>query len=177
MSVTVPALIETTRLILRPLTRDDVDAIFAVIGDPVAMRHYPRAFTYEDAEQWIARNLRRYEENGHGMMALVLKTTGEVIGDCGIACQLVEGETMLEVGYHLRRDRWGNGYAIEAARASIAFGFRELAAERIVALIRPENMPSRRVADRNGMTVERLVVHSGLPHLLYVITREKHGQT
>ncbi len=167
--------LETPRLVLRPLTRDDVDAIFAIIGDPIAMQYYPRSFTREDAVEWIDRNLRRYENDGHGILALVLKSTGEVVGDCGIVRQIVEGEPMLEVGYHLRRDNWGQGYATEAARACIDYAFRDLGAEKVVALIRPENVPSRRVAERNGMHAERQVMHSDLPHLLYVMTRETHG--
>jgi [ribosomal protein S5]-alanine N-acetyltransferase len=168
--------LHTPRLTLRRLCVDDVDAIFAIIGDPIAMQHFPRSYTYEDAVEWIERNLRRYEIDGYGIMAIVLNRTGDVIGDCGIARQDVEGESMLEVGYHLRRERWNHGYATEAARACMGYAFRELGAGKVVALIRPENMPSRRVAERNGMQVERLAVHAGLPHLLYVITRENYGQ-
>src|SRR5580700_2928137 len=98
---------QTERLVLRRLTPDDADAIFAVIGDPVAMKYYSQTFTREDAVKWIERNMSRYENDGHGLLAMVLKSTGEVVGDCGIAKQDVEGETMLEVGYHLRRDQWG----------------------------------------------------------------------
>ncbi len=168
-------MIETERLILRSLTRDDVDVIFAIIGDPLTMQYYPRTFTREDAVEWIERNLRRYE-NGHGLLAIVLKGSSEMIGDCGLARQEVEGEEMLEVGYHLHRDHWGHGYATEAARACMDYGFRELGAGKIVSLIRPENTPSRRVAERNGLRVERTVTHSGLPHLLYVISLEEHAQ-
>ncbi len=167
--------LETERLLLRPLAPDDVDAIFAIIGDPVAMRYYPRTFTREDAVEWIERNQLRYE-SGHGIMAVLLKANDELVGDCGLVQQTVEGESMLEVGYHLRRDHWGHGYATEAARACMDHGFRRCGADRIVSLIRPENVPSRRVAERNGMQVEREVVHQGLAHLLYVITRESYGQ-
>jgi RimJ/RimL family protein N-acetyltransferase len=154
---------------LRYLTPDDVDSIFAVIGDPVAMQYFPRTYDRKDAEEWIERNLRRYAEHGHGIYAVVLKTTGDVIGDCGLAIQQIAGGPELEVGYHLRRDQWGHGYATEAARACIAYAFREFGAEKVVSLIRPENLPSRRVAERNGMEVEGEVTHSGLPHLLYAI--------
>ena len=160
--------LSTPRLTLRRLRTEDVDAILAVIGDPIAMQYYPRHYTCEDAVDWIERNQRRYENDGLGLMALVLNRTGEVIGDCGIVRQDVEGESMLEVGYHLHRDHWGHGYATEAARACMDYAFRELAATRVVSLIRAENVPSRRVAERNGMRVERQVTHSGLPHLLYV---------
>ncbi len=163
--------LETERLILRRLRPDDVDAIFAVIGDPVAMQYFPRTYDRKDAEEWIERNLRRYAEHGHGIYAVVLKTSGDVIGDCGLAIQQIEDGPELEVGYHLRRDHWGHGYATEAARACIAYAFRELSAEKVVSLIRPENLPSRRVAERNGMQIDRQVTHSGLPHLVYAISK------
>jgi [ribosomal protein S5]-alanine N-acetyltransferase len=167
----VDPVLETERLILRRLRPDDVDAIFAVIGDPVAMKFFPHAFEHKDAEEWIERNLRRYAEHGHGIYAVVLKTNGDVIGDCGLAIQQIGNGPELEVGYHLRRDQWGHGYATEAARACIAYAFREFGAEKVISLIRPENLPSRRVAERNGMQIERQVIHSGLLHLVYAISK------
>src|ERR1035441_853663 len=121
-------ILETERLTLRRLHPDDADAIFAVLGDVIAMQHYPRRFARKDAEEWIERNLRRYAEHGHGLYAVVLKASGEVIGDCGLVTQQIEGRPELEVGYHLRRDQWGHGYATEAARACLDYAFRELAA-------------------------------------------------
>jgi ribosomal-protein-alanine N-acetyltransferase len=168
--------LETVRLVLRPFTRDDVNAAFAVIGDPIAMQYYPRSFTREDAAEWIERNLRRYANDEYGLLAVVLKSSGEMIGDCGLSWQLADGEPVLELGYHLRRDHWGHGYATEAARACMDHAFRELAVEKLVSLISPENWPSRRVAERNGMQVERQVTHDGRPHLLYAITRENYAQ-
>ena len=140
------------------------------------MKHYPQPFNHEDAQHWVERNLERYRSDGYGLFAVVLKSTGEVIGDCGLVRQEVEGESMLEAGYHLRRDHWGQGYATEAARACMEYAFRQLAAEKVVSLIAPENVPSRRVADRNGMHAERQVVFRGRPHLLYAMTREEYGQ-
>jgi RimJ/RimL family protein N-acetyltransferase len=85
----------------------DEDAMFAVIGDSVAMQYFPRTFERKDAKEWIDRNRRRYDEHGHGLYAVVLKTSGEVIGDCGLVTQQIDGGPELEVGYHLRRDQWG----------------------------------------------------------------------
>jgi RimJ/RimL family protein N-acetyltransferase len=170
------AVIETERLMLRRLTAGDAEAIFEVIGDPVAMQYYPQPYTREDAVIWVERNLRRYQEYGYGIFAMVLKSSGEVIGDCGLARQMVEGESMLEVGYHLQRLHWGRGYATEAARGCMDYAFTELGAEEVVSLIRPQNLPSRRVAERNGMQVVREVSFGELPHLLYAMRREKYGQ-
>jgi RimJ/RimL family protein N-acetyltransferase len=150
--------------------------VFSIIGDDVAMQYYPKTFDRHDAEKWIARNLQRYRIAGCGLYAVTLKGSEDVIGDCGLIRQMVEGEPRLEVGYHFRRDQWGHGYATEAARACMGLAFREFAAAKVISLIRPENVPSRRVAERNNMEVERQVTHAGLPHLMYAMKREDYGQ-
>ncbi len=175
-SLPATKVLETERLILRHLTRGDVDAIFAIIGDPKTMKFYPQTFTREDAERWVTRSQERYRSDGYGLFAVELKSNGEVIGNCGLVRQEVEGEAMLEVGYHFRRDHWGHGYATEAARACMAHAFEQWKAQKVVSLILAENLPSRRVAERNGMTVERQVTFHGLPHLMYAMKREDYGQ-
>jgi ribosomal-protein-alanine N-acetyltransferase len=167
---------ETARLRLRRFRRDDVNAVFAIIGDDIAMQYYPKTFNREDAEQWVERNLRRYREDGYGLFAVTLKDSDEIIGDCGVIEQSVEGELEMEVGYHFRRDQWGNGYATEAARACMGLAFEALGAQKVISLIRPENVPSCRVAERNGMKLERRVMHYGLPHLVYAMRRDEYGQ-
>jgi RimJ/RimL family protein N-acetyltransferase len=163
--------LKTERLLLRHLEPDDADVMFAIIGDPITMRHYPHTFSREDAVNWIERNRRRYEEYGFGLYAVVLKSSGEMIGDCGIARQTVEGHSQLEVGYHLLRSQWGHGYATEAAEACIGLAFDQFGANKVISLIRAENLPSRRVAERNGMSIEGETIHAGLPHLVYAMNR------
>lgn len=166
-------ILETARLRLRRFRDEDADVVFAIIGDRVAMRFYPKTFGPADAKQWVARNQRRYREDGYGLFAVMLKDGEEVIGDCGIIKQNVVGETAMEVGYHFRRDQWGRGYATEAARGCMGLAFDSFGADKVISLIRPENVPSRRVAERNGMKLEREVVHYGLPHLVYAMRREE----
>jgi RimJ/RimL family protein N-acetyltransferase len=168
--------LETERLTLRYLTPDDVDSILAVIGDPETMKFYPQKFTRGDAVRWVTKSQERYRRDGYGLLAVVLKSNGEVIGTCGLMLQDIEGGPVLEVGYHLRRDCWGHGYATEAARACMAYAFSKLGAEKVVSLILPDNLPSRRVAERNGMTVERHVTFHDLPHLMYAMRREDYAQ-
>jgi len=169
--------LETPRLRLRRFRDEDANRVFAIIGDRIAMQFYPKTFNRDDATQWIERNQRRYRQDGYGLFAVTLKNSEEVIGDCGIIKQNVEGETAMEVGYHFHRDQWGRGYATEAARACMGLAFQSFGADRVISLIRPENLPSRRVAERNGMKVEREVMHYGLPHLVYAITRGKFQGT
>jgi len=170
-------ILETSRLRLRRFRDDDANAVFAIIGDRVAMQFYPKTFGREDAKQWVARNQRRYREDGYGLFAVTLKDSEEVIGDCGIIKQNVEGETAMEVGYHFRRDQWGRGYATEAARACMGLAFDAFGADKVISLIRPENLPSRRVAERNGMKLDREVVHYELQHLVYGMGRDEFEAT
>jgi RimJ/RimL family protein N-acetyltransferase len=172
----VNPVIETERLTLRKFTIDDVDAVFAIIGDAETMKYYPQRFSRDDAVGWVEKILERYRRDGFGFYAVTLKGSSDVIGDCGLLRQEVEGDSLLEVGYHFRRDCWGRGYATEAAKHCMAYAFEQLGASKVVSLIRPENVPSRRVAERNGMTVEREVVFHDLPHLLYAMRRENYGQ-
>ena len=100
-----------------------------------------------------------------------VKASGEMIGDCGITVQEVDGEGLLEIGYHLRRDLWAQGFATEAARACRDYGFTRLQAPFLISLIRPENIASWRVAERNGMTIWKYTTHANLQHRVYRITR------
>lgn len=98
---------------------------------------------------------------------MVLKDSGELIGDCGCTLQKVEGTNHVEVGYHVRRDLWGNGYATEAARACIEYAFTKLGVDRVISLIRPENLQSIRVAEKNGLVCEKAIFRGGYVHGIY----------
>ena len=165
--------LETSRLILREFRTDDADALALVLSDPETMRFYPAAYDRAGVENWIARNLRRYADDGHGLWAMILKATGELIGDCGLTVQDVDGSSEIEIGYHVRRDLWGQGLATEAARACRDYGFARLPVEHLISLIRPENLSSRRVAEKNGMTIWKEVTRQNLPHLVCAIRRDR----
>ena len=164
-------ILETERLLLREFVPEDVDALALVLSDPEAMRYYPAVLNRAGVAAWIERNRRRYADAGHGLWAMVLKSSGEVIGDCGLTRQCVDGTEEVEIGYHVRRDLWGHGYAPEAACASQGYGFRQLGAARLISLIRPENLASRRVAEKTGLSLWKQVVWRDLPHCVYAIRK------
>jgi [ribosomal protein S5]-alanine N-acetyltransferase len=167
-------ILETSRLILREFTPDDAQSLALVLSDPDTMRFYPAPLDRAGVEMWISRNLQRYAEDGHGLCAMILKSSGDLIGDCGLTVQDVDGKNEIEIGYHVRRDLWGQGLATEAARACRDYGFARLPVERLISLIRPENFPSRQVAEKNGMSVWKEVVRKSLPHLVYRIRRNEN---
>jgi RimJ/RimL family protein N-acetyltransferase len=164
-------ILETPRLMLREFVPGDVDALAAVIGDPETMKHYPAPFDRAAVVDWIERNRRRYEADGFGLWAMVLKGSGELVGDCGLIRQDLNGTSEIEIGYHVRRDLWGRGLATEAARACRDYGFANLPVDRLISLIRPENLPSRRVAEKNGMRITEEISWRGLLHYVYAIKR------
>jgi [ribosomal protein S5]-alanine N-acetyltransferase len=166
-------ILQTPRLVLRELVAQDADALAKVLCDPETMRFFPMRFDRAAVEEWIARNRRRYATDGHGLWAVDLKSTGEMIGDCGITVQEVDGEHLLEIGYHLRRDMWGQGLATEAARGCRDYGFGEMQAEFMISLVRPENVASCRVAERCGMTVWKETTRVGRLHRVYRMLRKK----
>lgn len=163
-------ILETERLILRTLTIEDVDDMARTFCDAENMRFFPKVFERGDVVAWIERMLRRYESDGIGMWAVVRKDTGEVIGDCGLAMQNIDGVAETEIGYHFARAHQHRGYATEAARGCRDYGLHVLGRTRLISLIRPENIPSRRVAERNGMSVEKETLFAGYLHLVYTTT-------
>lgn len=172
----VGTILETERLILREFLPEDAAALARVVSDPETMKYYPAPLDLQATQQWIERNQRRYSDDGVGLWAMVLRTSGELIGDCGIIRQHVEDEHLYEIGYHLRRDFWGQGLATEAATACRQWGFANLNVNRIISLIRPENTPSRRVAERNGMTVWKEIDWRGLRHCVYAVERPQQNK-
>jgi RimJ/RimL family protein N-acetyltransferase len=164
-------ILETERLSLREITADDLDDLLEIWGDPEAMRLFPRTLDHQAMREWIERNQRRYEEHGHGLWAVILRSEQKLVGDCGLAVQEVSGVEELEIGYHFNRKYWGRGYATEAARACMDYAFERLGRRRIISMVRPENAPSRRVAERNGLRIEKEVFWRGYQHYVYAIER------
>lgn len=117
-------ILETKRLLLREMKPDDFQALFLVLGDHETMWHYPYTFDGQHVKDWIERNMNRYRKDGFGLWAVCLKQSGEMIGDCGLTLQNINGKTLPEIGYHIRHDCQRKGYASEAAKAVRNWAFR-----------------------------------------------------
>ena len=143
--------IETERLFLREMDSADFDALYQVLADPEIMRHYPYAFDDSRVREWIERNMNRYRENGFGLWAVCLKETGEMIGDCGLTLQNINGELLPEIGFHIRRDCQRKGYAGEAAKAVRDWAFRNTDYPALYSYCKYTNVPSIKTAESIGM--------------------------
>lgn len=174
--------LETERLLLRPLSPDDLDVLAGMSSDAEVMRYLGagRTLTLEETEGSLARMIRNFETDGFGQFGVVRKEDGELMGRCGFLVWDAEtltptneeeasGPTELEVGYALSRQHWGRGYATEAASAVRDHAFGPMGRSRLIAFIRPGNAASRLVALKLGMTHERDVTLMELPAQLFAL--------
>lgn len=143
-------MIETERLILREMTRDDFGALYAVLADSDIMQHYPYTFDEKRVSDWIERNIERYRIFGFGLWAVCLKDTGEMIGDCGLTMQNIGGVIKPEIGYHIRKDMQRKGYAKESAAAVRDWTFERLPFNEIYSYMKYTNKPSAKCAQSWG---------------------------
>ena len=140
----------TTRLLLREMTPEDYDALYAVLADPDIMQHYPYAFDETRVRDWIRRNMERYRIFGFGLWAVCLRESGEMIGDCGLSMQNIGGVIKPEIGYHVRRDMQRKGYAREAAAAVRDWTFEHTPFQILYSYMKYTNEPSVRAAQSWG---------------------------
>lgn len=147
--------IETERLFLREMNTGDFDALYKVLADREIMKHYPYTFDEERVRAWIQRNIDRYEKFGFGLWAVCLKETGEMVGDCGLTLQNIEGEMLPEIGYHIRADQQRKGYAREAAAAVRDWAFANTDYPALYSYCKYTNVPSYKTAEAIGMHMEK----------------------
>ncbi|WP_329454989.1 GNAT family N-acetyltransferase [Streptomyces sp. NBC_01497] len=161
-------MIETERLVLRPLTRADTDLLVALHADERVSR-FVGSYTRERAEERLAGIERQWTERGHGLCAVELKETGAFIGRTGLQYWECYDET--ELGWTFAAQSWGNGYATEAARACLVWGWRTLDVPYVTAMIRHGNTPSTRVARRLGFAPLREDELHGNPVTVHCLDR------
>lgn len=166
------SVLRTERLELRELTPADLPFVAEMVGDAETMRSYPHHFMPTEARYWLQRQLDRYARDGHGLWLVVERNSGRRVGQVGLAIQEVDGAKEPEIGWLIHRDFWRRGYATEAGAAVRDHAFRSLNLGRVISLIRPVNEPSKGVAKKVGMVVERETDFHGYRHLVFAVRRE-----
>ena len=174
--MTEKRILETERLYLREMTPSDFASLCKILQDEKAMYAYEGALNDEEAQEWLDRQISRYQRRGFGLWAVVLKETGEMIGQCGLSMQPWKEGEQLEIGYLFQRAFWHQGYAIEAAKACKNYAFEVLDVKEVCSIIRDTNTASQKVAVRNGMVKKDTWVKHyrgvDMPHERYVVVRE-----
>lgn len=168
--------LETERTYLREMTQDDYADLCEILQDAETMYAYEHAFADAEVQNWLNRQLERYDRYGFGLWAVIDQKTGSFIGQVGLTIQSVEGKEELEIGYLIKKKYWHRGYATEAAIACKEYAFDCLGKDRVVSIIRDNNFASQHVAERVGMRVESQFVkhyhNIDMPHFVY--SAEKH---
>lgn len=162
----------TPRLRFREMTEGDLEQVALLLGSPDPARPTRRPRTRADAERWIAWNRRNYADYGHGLW-VVETHDGVFVGDCGLTIQDIEGESHIEVGYHVHLPLRGQGFATEAV-TQVRDTARDCGVAHLVAIIRPENVPSKRVAQNIGLAFERQVFKNGGDALVFGVDLQSH---
>lgn len=166
---------ETQRLLLREMTQDDFSDLAGMLQDPDVMYAYEHDFSDEDVQVWLDRQRGRYAKYGFGLWAMVLKETGEMIGQAGLTMQPYRGGEVLEIGYLLKKKYWHNGYACEAAEGCKRYAFDVLKAEKVHSVIKADNFASQRVAESIGLRKEDEFItqyyNGDMLHYLYSLER------
>lgn len=176
--------LETERLVLREWQDSDRALYAEIIGDPVVRRFYPSVGSYADASATIDRAIQRLDVLGFGFLALERKADSRFLGMLGMAPfsdtvrNAIPGAPAVEIGWQLGQPYWGQGYAPEAARATLDLAFRTLGLPEVVAITYEGNTPSRRVMEKLGMVRDPAADfphpeipdgHRLRPHVLYRI--------
>lgn len=163
-----PAPIETERLRLRAVTADDLDEMVRLHRDPLVARFMgspDRAWL----EGWLRTSDEEWRERGHGRLAILGREDGAFLGRTGLKYWPQFGET--EIGWALRPEARGKGFATEAAHAILDWGFQRFDAPYFTAMIRSDNAASIAVAERLGMSPIREDELLGVPVVVYAVER------
>lgn len=167
----------TERLRFRNLELADAITWEEFLSNSEAVKFFPPVTGIKQgAVEWLEKSLKRYATDGFGLYALIEKNTNTFVGQCGLMIQEVDGIRELEIGYHLLPRFWKQGYASEAAIGCRDFAFKNHLADSIISLIVPENFPSQKVAQKNGMKKEAETEWRGTKVFIYRITRDEWGK-
>ena len=155
-------ILETERLILREFEPGDAEALFSFASVPEVMRYIADGKAWADinrAHTWIERVRASYRERGYGIWAVIEKSSGELIGSCGVSC--LQATSEIDLGYVFAQDRWGRGYATEAASAALRYAFEVLGFPEVTANVIQVHAPSRRVLEKIGFEYRGLRRYEG----------------
>ena len=166
-------MIETARLLLRPMRADDRDELLTVFGDRRVMAAFgAEPFGQTEMKRWVERNLEHQNRYGYGLFSIIHKADRCLVGDCGLEHREIGNIPEIELGYDLRSDYWNRGLATEAAKAASEWAFGSLRLARLTSLVRQGNIASARVAEKIGMRGEANIMQRGTPYWLYALSRE-----
>lgn len=175
--------IETKRLLLRDWNTSDLDPFIEMNKDTDVMNYFPKLLTDHETLDLYNKISAEFDDYGYGLYAVELKETGEFIGFIGFHWATFESDftPCIEIGWRLKKTRWGNGYATEGAMACLDYGFNQLNVDQIISFTAAVNTPSQRVMEKIGLTYVNTFDFPGLDneklrnHVLYSLDRQSYS--
>jgi len=167
---------ETERLLFREIRDSDFKEWLTFFQDPITSLHWneEKESALRECEKWYAKQQWRYEHDQGGMNVLTEKSSGKLIGHCGLLVQMVDDISELEIGYSLLPEFWNKGYAFEAALRCKEVAFKNQFADSLISIISLTNVPSQKVALKNGMTIDKQTEYHGNKVYIFRISRSTH---
>ena len=162
----------SSRLSYRPLTEADIPLWTTFLSNEACTRYFPaymKSGGDKHATTWIQKQMERYRDGHFGLLALIEIASCNMVGQCGLLTQIVDGSPELEIGYHLLPQFQGKGYVTEAAQHFKNYAFEHQLADSIVSIIHVDNILSIKVAERNGMKPDKRTVFGGIEVVVYRI--------
>ena len=167
-------ILETERLVLREMEDSDFDALKRVISDPETMKYYYKPYDDNGVRRWLNWCKSSYEKYGFGLWAVVLKETGEMIGDCGVSMQFIDDDWRPEIGYHLDKKYHRQGIGKEMTNSVKDYFFNHFDFDEVYSYMTKDNIPSYKTAEANGMTFLHFYTPKGGEECrVYRITRKE----
>ena len=166
---------QSDRLSYRKITKNDFVNLKTILQDIEVMYAWEHPFTEGEIHEWIDKNLVRYENEGFSYFAVIEKTTNQFVGTAGPLIEDIDGIKYIGIAYIMDKKYWGKGYGFESAKASMGYAFNNLNANVVIAQIRPDNLSSRKIAEKLNMKIQSEYVkhynNMDIPHLIYCLTK------
>lgn len=166
--------LETSRLTIRGMGTEDLDFVAEMLAHDEVMRFWPNPLNRRESRQWIRTQQLRYSRDGYGYWLAMLRPENTPVGQVGLLNQNADGNEEVGLGYIIHKPFWRQGYAYEASVNCLNYAFNHLRVNRVIALIRPENTPSKKLAEKLEMSEGNTVYYKGLDHIVYAAYRDNY---
>ena len=160
-------ILETKRLILEEIRTGHFQDLYKLLSNKIVHKYFPKTLNKTESEDFLKRVQQRQKESGLSFWAVILKKNNTFLGICGLLKQTIDGLEEVEVAYRISDTFWGNGFGTEAAYGCQKYAKEVLGLETIISLIRPINIQSIRVAEKNGLKFEKETMFHDQIHHVY----------
>lgn len=162
-------IITTNRLRLEKIGANHKSDLYKLLSNPIVHKYFPKILDQNESKSFYEKIQARYKTDGYCFWAVIRIKDNSFLGICGLLSQIIDGRKEVEAGYRISNEFWGQGYGTEAAKGCIDYGSEILKLSSIISLIRPVDLPSIKVAEKNGLKLEKETIFHDTLHLVYRI--------